>query len=136
MIRLLTLSALLCALWVPSALAQDAPDYKPLVGVWMWRPTQQTGGGDTDIWSAQLTIEDVSDTGLVTAVWKDPHWGTIHFTTQAWMKEGTIRLTFGGRTKYHLEYDKRTDMLIGPLTDLPPKYVTGGWTKAYFYRTR
>ena len=69
---------ILCAFWVPSValvLAQDAPDYKPLVGVWTWRPNRE--------WSAVLTIQSVSDTGLVTAEWKDPHWGTIPFKTQA-----------------------------------------------------
>jgi hypothetical protein len=85
---------------------------------------------------AQLTIKDVNDTGLVTAEWRDPHRGAIPFTTQAWTKERTIRLTFGGRTKYHLEYDRATDMLIGPLTDLPPMYSGTGYHKAYFFRTK
>jgi len=122
---------ILCAFWVPSValvLAQDAPDYKPLVGVWTWRPNRE--------WSAVRTIQSVSDTGLVTAEWKDPHWGTIPFKTQAQTVNGNTRIKFGGSTKYDLEYDKKKDVLIGPVTNLPPKYTEPEWQTAHFTRTK
>ena len=126
---------LLCALWTSFVLAQDAPDCKFLVGVWTWRPTNWRWEAST--WAAQLTITEVSDTGRVTAVWSDPHWGTIPFTTQAIVKEGRIRITFGQIAKYDLEYNKKNDTLIGPVTDLPLTYRNlPEFQTAYFRRIK
>ena len=105
--------------------------FQILVGVWTWRPIPD--------WSAVLTIHRVSDTGLVTAEWKDPHWGVIPFKTQAQTAAGKIRVMFGGSTKYDLEYDPRGDALVGPVTNLPPKYSEGqgpAFKSAYFRRTK
>lgn len=127
MVLRVTTFLLLCALWTPSVFAQDAPDYKPLIGVWAWRPVPT--------WTAQLTIKDVSDTGLVTAEWKDPT-STISFITQARMDDGKIRLAFGRPIKYDLEYDKRSDALIGPTTGWPPRFTGSEWNTAHFRRTK
>ncbi len=84
------------ASWMPSVplvLAQGAPDYKPLVGVWTWRPTRD--------WSAVLTIQSVTDAGLVTALWQDPTYGTIPFTTLARMEEGKLKIAFGRSTRFN-----------------------------------
>ena len=121
---------LIVALLLPAGLvlAQDAPDYKPLVGVWAWRPTRD--------WAAVLTIQSVTEQGLVTAEWKDPHWGTIPFKTQAKSEDGKITIRFGRSTKYTLAYDRKDDSLGGPVTDLPPKYTGPEWQTTNFRRTK
>ena len=122
----------LCALWVPSValvLAQDAPDYKLLVGVWRWHPMESYNPD----WSAVLTIRNVSDTGLVTAEWSD-YRGVIPFTTQARTEAGNIRISFGTRPRFDLEYDKKGPALVGPVTNYPPQYQRGAWKTAYFRR--
>src|SRR5712692_4114024 len=132
-IVLLALGLGACASGNLSALDQVPPDYKVLVGVWTWRPMQPYEPAN---WVAQLTITDVSDTGLVMAEWRDPG-RTIPFTTQAWMKEGKIRLTFGSTWKFNLEYDRGTDTLSGPLTDVSPQYARlAAWKTAYFRRIK
>jgi len=121
-------SLLLCGFLTPSVFAQDAPDYQTLVGVWTWRPIST--------WSAQLTVKEVSDTGRVTAEWRDPT-SAIPFTTQARMDGGTIKLAFGQSVKFDLEYDKKSDTLIGPATGWPPRFEGApAWNTAYFRRSK
>jgi hypothetical protein len=110
--------------------------YQILVGVWRWWPrptTQQTG------WTAQPTITHVSDWGRVSAIWQDTNDGAIPFTTQARVEEGKIKMTFGSRATYHLEYDRDTDTLSGPITNTSPLFDFGGtdvYKSAYFRRTK
>ena len=123
--------AVMCALWLSLAspvLAQDSPDFRSLVGDWTWKPIPT--------WAAQLTINSVSDEGLVAGVWKDPTWGAIPFTVRAISSDGTIRFQLGRSTKYNLEYDKKDDTLFGPVTNLPPSYTGPEWKTATFRRMK